>query len=198
MRGLTVSRAAGPSVRLANIRVDGSYGTVRRSPGRQIQIRDGRDSETEGDHLADLGVHDHRLGRELAQCADDGRLWPGVRVPLHRAGDRVPDAAGAGRRGAGVGLVRRRLPLGERGHLAALGPVGRLVPVRDDDLLLPDAAGVRREHAGVRVQSGSRDERRLYGGGHRRGLLERRVPVGARRHRWHRETRLERASSSAR
>ena len=38
-----------------------------------------------------------------------------------------------------------------------VGPAGGVVPVRDDDLLLPDAAGVRREHAGLRLQPGPGD-----------------------------------------
>ena len=48
-----------------------------------------------------------------------------------------------------------------------LGPAGRVVPVRDDDLLLPDVAGVRREHAGLHLQSRSGRQRRLHGRGHR-------------------------------
>ena len=144
------------------------------------------------DHVADAGVHDDRLGREPAQRADDGRLRPHVRVPVPRAGDHLPAAAVAGRRRAGVRLDRRRLPLGERGHLGEVGPAGGLVPVRDDDLLLPHAAGVRREHAGLRLQPGPGDERRLHRHRHRGRVLARRVHVGARRHRRDRQARVER------
>ena len=143
-------------------------------------------------HVADVGVHDDRLGREPAQRADDGGLRPDVRVPVHRAGDHLPAAAVAGRGGAGVRLDGRRLPLGERGHLREVGPAGGLVPVRDDDLLLPDAAGLRREHAGLRLQPRPRDQRRLHRHRHRDRLLVWRVPVGARRHRRDRQARLQR------
>ena len=39
-----------------------------------------------------------------------------------------------------------------RGHLQADGVPRGLVPVRDDDLLLPQPAGVRGQHAGLRLQ----------------------------------------------
>ena len=78
------------------------------------------------------------------------------------------------------------------GMSAEVGPAGGLVPVRDDDLLLPDAAGVRREHAGLRLQPRAGEQRRLHGHRHRHRLLARRVHVGARRHRRHRQARLER------
>ena len=145
-------------------------------------------------HVADAGVHDDRVGREPAQRADDGGLRPDVRVPVPRSGDHVPAAAGAGRRRAGVGMDGRSLPLGERGDVAAVGPAGGVVPVRDDDLLLPDAAGVRGEHAGLRLQPRPGGQRRLHRRSHRRRVLARRVHVGARRHRRDRQARLERAA----
>ncbi len=105
-----------------NFRLNGGYGTDNWPPGVDAQVCGGLDPEAEGDHVGDAGFHDDGVGCEPAQRTDDGRLRAGVRIPLHLAGDCVPDAAGAGRRGAGVGLVRGRLSLGERGHLAALGP----------------------------------------------------------------------------
>ena len=143
-------------------------------------------------HLADARVHDDGVGGEPAQRADDGRLRPDVRVPVPGAGDRVPAAAGAGCCGARVRLDGRDLPLGERGHLREVGAAGGVVPVRDDDLLLPDAAGVRREHAGLRLQPGSGDQRRLHRHRDRGRVLVGRVPVGARRRRRDRQAGLER------
>ena len=145
-------------------------------------------------HVAHAGVHDDRVGGEPAQRADDGRLRPHVRVPVHRAGDHLPAAAGAGRGRARVGLDGRRLPLGERGHVREVGAAGRLVPVRDDDLLLPDAARLRGEHAGVRLQPGPGDERRLHRHRHRDGVLGRGVHVGARGHRRDRQARFQRTA----
>ena len=78
------------------------------------------------------------------------------------------------------------------GISAEVGPAGGVVPVRDDDLLLPDAAGVRREHAGLRLQPGAGEQRRLHRHRDRRRVLVRRVPLGARRHRRDRQARLQR------
>ena len=164
---------------------------IGRWPYRQPTAR-GRAADVH--HVADAGVHDDRVGREPAQRADDGRLRPDVRVPVPRAGDHLPAAAGARRGGARVGLDGRRLPLGERGDVAALGPAGGVVPVRDDDLLLPDAAGVRREHAGLHLQPRPGGQRRLHRHRDRHRVLARRVHVGARRHRRDRQARLQRAA----
>ena len=153
---------------------------------------DGR--ETDLHHVDDAGVHDDGLGGEPAQRADDGGLRPDVRVPVSGAGDHLPAAAVAGRRRVGVRLDGRRVSLGERGPFPALGPVGGLVPVRDDDLLLPDVAGVRREHAGLHLQPRPCGQRRLHGHRDRGGVLARRVPVGTRRHRRDRQARVERAA----
>ena len=165
-------------------------------PRRAERHPGGRAGDREADvhHVADAGVHDDRLGREPAQRADDGRLRPHVRVPVPGAGDHLPAAAVAGRGRARVRLDRRRLPLGERGHLRQVGPAGGVVPVRDDDLLLPHAAGVRREHAGLRLQPGPGDERRLHGHRDRRRVLDGRVPLRARRHRRDRQARVQRAA----
>ena len=143
-------------------------------------------------HVGHAGVHDDRVGGEPAQRADDGGLRPDVRVPLHRAGHHLPAAAVAGRGRAGVRLDGRRLPLGQRGALGEVGPAGRLVPVRDDDLLLPDAARVRGEHARLRVQPRPRGQRRVHGHRDRRRVLARRVPVGTRGHGRDRQARLQR------
>ena len=51
----------------------------------------------------------------------------------------------------------------------------RLVPVRDDDLLLPEPARLRGEHAGVRDQPGPGHQRRLDRVRHHGRLLVRRV-----------------------
>ncbi len=117
-----------------------------------------------------------------------------VRVPVPRAGDHLPAAAGARGSGARVGMDGRSLPLGERGDVAAVGPAGGVVPVRDDDLLLPDAAGVRREHAGLHLQPRPGGQRRLHRRRDRHRVLARRVPLGARRHRRDRQARLQRAA----
>ena len=74
----------------------------------------------------------------------------------------------------------RRLQLGLRGHLQADGLPGRLVPVRDDDLLLPEPARVRGEHARVRHQPRARQQRRVDRGRHHRRLLVRRLGLLAR------------------
>ena len=60
-----------------------------------------------------------------------------------------------------------------RGHLQADGLPGGVVPVRDDDLLLPEPARVRREHARLRLQPGARQQRRLDRGRDHRRLLVR-------------------------
>ena len=172
-------------------RCDGVDGCAGRQAGRGAPGQGGH-SKARVHHVADPGVHDHRLRRQPAERADDGRLRPDVRVPLPRAGDHLPGAAGAGRRGACIRMDRRGLPLGERGPVRQVGPAGGVVPVRDDDLLLPDPARVRREHAGLRLQPGSRHERHLHRHRHRRRLLDRRVPLGARRYGRDRQARLER------
>ena len=171
----------------------GVDGCARRSTGRSAG-RQGGGGEAELHHVADAGVHDDRVGREPSQRADDGRLRPHLRVPVHRAGDHLPDPAGAGRGGTGLGVDGRGLPLGQRGDVREVGAAGRVVPVRDDDLLLPDAAGVRGQHAGVRIQPGSGDERDLHGHRDPDRVLGRGVHVGARRHRRDREARLQRTA----
>ena len=172
---------------------DGIDGRAGRPAGRGPG-GDARDRQADLHHLAHARVHDDVVGGQPAQRADDGRLRPRLRVPLHRAGDRVPDAAGAGRGRAGVGLVRRHLPLGQRGDLGQVGPARGLVPVRDDDLLLPHAAGLRGQHAGLRLQPRPRRQRRLHGDRDRRRLLARRIHVGPRRHGRDRQARLQRAA----
>ena len=47
------------------------------------------------------------------------------------------------------------------GHLQADGLPGRVVPVRDDDLLLPEPARVRGEHARLRLQPRAGQQRRV-------------------------------------
>ena len=135
-------------------------------------------------HQLDLvgrpGDDDDQLGRQPARRADDGRLRAGLRLPLHRPGDRVPaaDLAGLGR--ARVRLRGRHLQVGLAGHLQADGLPRRLVPVRDDDLLLPEPARLRRQHARLRDQPRAGLERGVDGPGHRGRLLDRRLGLLAR------------------
>ena len=80
------------------------------------------------------------------------------------------------------------------GISAAVGPAGGLVPVRDDDLLLPHAAGVRREHPGLRLQSRTWRQRRLHRRRHRRRVLGRGLHLGARGHGRDRQAGVERTA----
>ena len=171
----------------------GVDGCACRSAGGRTED-DGAGRSADVHHVADAGVHDDRVGREPAQRADHGRLRPDVRVPVPRAGGHLPAAAGTRGSGARVGMDGRSLPLGERGDVAAVGPAGGVVPVRDDDLLLPHASGVRREHAGLHLQPRPGGQRRLHRRRDCHRVLARRVPLGARRHRRDRQARLQRAA----
>jgi hypothetical protein len=188
------SRRAGPRfcvISLAARETERSYvvdGRARRSADRGPRGQGTRRAQVH--HVVDPRVHDDGLRREPAQRADDGCLRPDVRLPLLGAGNRLPAASVNGRGRAGVRLVGRDLPLGERGHLGEMGPAGGVVPVRDDDLLLPHVAGVRREHVGLRLQPGPGDERPLHRHRDRHRLLGGRVPLGPRGHRRDRQAGL--------
>ena len=65
-------------------------------------------------------------------------------------------------------------------HLEADGLPRRVVPVRDDDLLLSDPARVRREHARLRDQPGARQQRRVDRARDHGLLLVRRVHLVSR------------------
>ena len=121
------------------------------------------------------GADDNRLGREPALGPDDGRVRPGLRVSVRDSRNRVLRADLARVGGARIGLEGRRLQLGHRGDLRADGAAGDLVPVRDDDLLLPGAAGLRREHDRLHHQSRPGQQRRLHGRDHRRAVLGQRA-----------------------
>ena len=68
-----------------------------------------------------------------------------------------------------------RLQLGIVRNLQTDGLPGGVVPVRDDDFLLSDPAGIRREHTRLRLQPGAGQQRRVDGLGDRGVLLGRRV-----------------------
>ncbi len=134
----------------------------RRGCGQADTDTGTRDAAEGGLHLVDrAGADDHELGGKPAASAHDGGLRSRLGVPLLRSGDRVPaaDVARGGR--AGIRLEGRRLQLGGHGHLEAHGLPRRVVPVRDDDLLLPDPARVRRQHARLCDQPGARQQRRV-------------------------------------
>lgn len=167
---------------------------------------DGRPSRPAGLHRKggeggrhETGLHqlgrarddDDRLGREPARRADDGRLRPRRGLPVHRPGDPLPAADRARLRRAGERLDRRRLPVGQRRAVDAARAARDLVPVRDDDLLLPEPARLRREHVRVCDQPRPRVERRVHGGDHHRALLGRRLHLRARDRR-DRQARLQR------
>ncbi len=104
----------------------------------------------------------------------------GLRLPLPRPGDRVPAADRPGLRRTRLRLERRRLPLGLRGTVQAARLPRGLVPVRDDDLLLPEPAGVRRLHYRVRHRPGPRRQRRLHRRRHHGPVPDRRLGLLAR------------------
>jgi hypothetical protein len=95
----------------------------------------GLDREADLHHVGDARVHDDRVGGEPAQRADDGRL---------------PQSLVAAELASGwTGGVCRRVSE----VLSAKWACWQCGAGRDDELLLPDAARVRGEHARVRLQS---------------------------------------------
>jgi hypothetical protein len=86
-------------------------------------------------HLDGVGADDRVLGGQPATGADHGALRARLRVPLCAARDHLPHPDRSGLRRARLGMVRRRLPMGDRGHVTEHGLRRGLAPVRDDDLL---------------------------------------------------------------
>ena len=129
-----------------------------------------------GDGDADPGV-----GRRSGRHARDGRPRARLCGALRPARDRVP-AAGVARVGrARLGLAGRRLQLGVAGGLFQDGLRRDLVSVRPDDLLLPGAARLRRQHTGVRVRAELGAQRPLHDRGDHRPVLGGRAGLRKRR-----------------
>ena len=125
-------------------------------------------------HLVGDGDADPGLGGRPRRHARDGRPRSRVGADLRPARDRVPLAGVAGIGRARLGLAGRRLQLGVGGDLSEDGVRRNLVSVRTDDLLLPGAARLRRQHPGVRVRALLGAQRPLHDGGdHRRVLVGR-------------------------
>ena len=151
-----------------------------------------RSRETQLHRLECARADDGLLGRQPAAGTDHGRLRTGLRLSLRPSGDHLPDPHGVGLGRARVRLVGRRVPLGHRGHLAEHGFRRRLAPVRHDDLLLPDLAVLRGQHAGLRDLSRVGLQRGLDGRGDHLGLLVRDASGAAGWHRCDRQARLQR------
>ena len=165
-------------------RLRGRGGTAGRRPpcSRKTQLH----------RLECARADDGLLGRQPAAGTDHGRLRSGLRLSLRPSRDHLPDPHGVGLGRARVRLVGRRVPLGHRGHLAEHGFRRRLAPVRHDDLLLPDLAVLRGQHAGLRDLSRVGLQRGLDGRGDHLGLLVRHASGAARWHRCDRQARLQR------
>ena len=82
--------------------------------GRSPRGRAGQGAGDGLDLLGRPGHDDHELGRQPAGGADDGGLRARLRVPLHRARDRLPAADLAGLGGARVRATRAASTTGSR------------------------------------------------------------------------------------